>query len=789
MKYGGAGRGKSGQCRGSAESMVQRGLGVIDLDERARLWNLVEDAISRWRGGEEPDAAGFLSRHPEIGSRKTLALDLIHEELCLRKEAGDTVVASSFIERFPDYRSSIAKMIAVEQYGEQNPDFAASLGESVWPQVGQEYQGFEIVEPLGRGAVARVYLARETDMGRRPVVIKVSPHGGHEAHLLGKLEHPSVVAAHSVKHDPASDMTVICMPLLGTATGLDLLDAAFRNQQSPDTAKIVGQVARQYQPAGLVPEDHLHEAIPFARRTYVEGIVWLGNELAAGLVAAARIGIAHRDIKPSNILLAWSGRPMLLDFNLSSGEDQAGNRVGGTLAYMAPERIESLLADRLAESESFDPQPDIFSLGVVLYELLTGRLPVQPENAEASDAASMRRWLAARAMPVTPPSQLNRAVDATIDAIVLRCLAEDPARRFATAADLVRELADYLSPRQMAARWLRKNRRGVLAGSLAAATALVAGGVYWSRLPPYDEIKYAEGLALHQAGNYEAAIAAFDRSLARNPENADARQARAQSYYRFGLQKYDAGDYAGAILVQGKSLDDNPRSVATLFARGQSFYRNNDLAAAQNDYVAAATIEPHGILWFCAGCCGLARESGPKYFGKAIEAGFDEAVIRCNLGVCRVFENDLGRALPNFDRAIALKSNFQQAYIERAQARLNAARQNNATSRNLAIEDIVMAQRTGPPSRRLYYLGATLYALALRDDPGVIEQADQWFRAMRSLDQQGLNYQNDPTFKLLLEKRPELAQVAPDPAFKFVADLPYGVGPPATADLSRVTAP
>ena len=468
---------------------------MIDLDERTRLWTLVEDAIARWREGEQPDAAGFLARHPEIGSRKTLALDLIHEELCLRKESGDTIVPSTFIERFPDYRSSIAKMIAVEQYGSENPGFAEALGESMWPQVGQEYQGFEIVEPLGRGAVARVYLARETAMGRRPVVIKVSQHGGHEAHLLGKLEHPNVVAAHSVKHDEASGMTVICMPLLGTATGLDLLDAAFRKPGPPPTAKIVGQVARQYQPAGLVKEESLLEVFPFARRTYVEGIVWLGKELAVGLAAAGKIGVAHRDIKPSNVLLAWSGRPMLLDFNLSSGEGQAGDRVGGTLAYMAPERIELLLADRSAGEEKVDPRPDVFSLGVVLYELLAGRLPVQPMDAEGSDAASMRRWLESRRQPIAPPSQFNRQVDAAIDRTVLRCLAVDQAKRFATAGDLAADLAAYLSPQQMAARWLRRNRRSVILGSLATGAAAVAGGVYWSRLPPYHELKYQEGLA------------------------------------------------------------------------------------------------------------------------------------------------------------------------------------------------------------------------------------------------------------------------------------------------------
>jgi len=96
-------------------------------DERSRLWNLVESTIARWRGGEQPDAAGFLARHPEIGARKSLALDLIHEELCLRREAGDTVVASTFISRFPDYRSSIVKMLEVEQYGESNPNFAEAL--------------------------------------------------------------------------------------------------------------------------------------------------------------------------------------------------------------------------------------------------------------------------------------------------------------------------------------------------------------------------------------------------------------------------------------------------------------------------------------------------------------------------------------------------------------------------------------------------------------------------------------------------------------------------------------
>jgi hypothetical protein len=94
------------------------------MEERATYLKLVEATIDRWREGEPPDAASFLAAHPEIGASKALALDLIHEELCLRREAGDTIVPSTFIGRFADYRSSIAKMLAVEHYGEKHPEFA-----------------------------------------------------------------------------------------------------------------------------------------------------------------------------------------------------------------------------------------------------------------------------------------------------------------------------------------------------------------------------------------------------------------------------------------------------------------------------------------------------------------------------------------------------------------------------------------------------------------------------------------------------------------------------------------
>src|SRR5206468_1825944 len=110
-------------------------------------------------------------------------------------------------------------------------------------------------------------------------------------------------------------------------------------------------------------------------RSYIEVILILGSQLADGLGHAHRRGILHRDLKPANILFTDEGRPMLLDFNLAEDTKQrhAAERaaIGGTLPYMAPEHLE---AYRTGKGQ-LDERCDIFSLGVILFELLTGRHP------------------------------------------------------------------------------------------------------------------------------------------------------------------------------------------------------------------------------------------------------------------------------------------------------------------------------------------------------------------------------------------------------------------------------
>lgn len=121
--------------------------------------------------------------------------------------------------------------------------------------------------------------------------------------------------------------------------------------------------------------------------TYVEAVLWIGAKLADGLSHAHERGILHRDLKPANVLLADDGRPMLLDFNLSADLKQSASvremLVGGTLLYMAPEQIYAF-QQRI---HSGDTRSDMFSLGVILFELLAGRNPFSVRQGSVGDAA------------------------------------------------------------------------------------------------------------------------------------------------------------------------------------------------------------------------------------------------------------------------------------------------------------------------------------------------------------------------------------------------------------------
>lgn len=542
--------------------------------------SIVREVIEQWRGGARPDAAMFLSANPEIRERKSLAMDLIYEEFCLRNEAGETLVPSTFCKKFPTYHQSLQRLIDVHQFLDAHPEVAEEK-KWRWPESGDTVLGFKIIQKLGEGAIAKVYLAQQPDLGQRLVVVKISRNGATEAKLLGKLEHSSIVPVHSVHQDAASGLTCICMPFLGTATLVDLHDLAFSKGQPPVSAEILMTVARQYRSLGT--RDSEEPPAPFSSQdTYVEGIVRLGVQLAEALAAAHAAGIMHRDIKPSNVLLSRSGRPMLLDFNLSTDLEMPLERVGGTVAYMAPERICCLIANDVKSESKIDPRSDVYSLAAVLYELLSGELHSRPRPAPGKQAR-LEEWLKGRL--AAPPSlaSLNRQVDPQMDQVLLKALSPNPLDRFPSAAEFAEALQRTLAFKARATRFYRANRRAVIATALGMLAAVGTAAAVWASGESSEDRLFSMGKEAYERGDNQAAVGLFDQVLAIKPKDA-----------------------------------------TVVFARGQAYRQDKEWALAERDYLAAFDKTGNPELLFYVGHCEMAQNYFDAAMGNYKRAlGFD----------------------------------------------------------------------------------------------------------------------------------------------------------------------
>ena len=199
--------------------------------------------------------------------------------------------------------------------------------------------------------------------------------------------------------------------------------------------------------------------------SYSNAVVWIGAQLAAGLAHAHGRGIFHRDLKPANVLLTDDGVPMLLDFNLAADTkaraELTAASMGGTLPYMAPEQLSAFSR----QGGKLDARSDIFSLGVVLYELISGRRPFrEPEKGPMLEVVN--RLIDDRRKQPVPVRSTNAAVSRAVDAIICRCLAQNPADRYQSAADLQEDLERHLAnlPLRYAREPLRRDSHAQVGG-------------------------------------------------------------------------------------------------------------------------------------------------------------------------------------------------------------------------------------------------------------------------------------------------------------------------------------
>jgi serine/threonine protein kinase/tetratricopeptide (TPR) repeat protein len=376
------------------------------------------------------------------------------------------------------------------------------------PEPGSDFLDFQVVAELGRGAFGRIFLARQGDLANRYVVLKVSAELFGESQTLAQLQHTNIVPIYSAHR--AGALQVLCMPYLGSTTLASVCASLQGGASLPASGQYLVQTLRSGKgpPAREEPRPPQpgHEPLQPAqtpasqpaaletlgRLSYVKAILWLGARVADGLAHAHERGILHRDLKPANVLLTDDGQPMLLDFNLAEDtklrSTPAGARVGGTLPYMAPELLEAFRAGSPVRDRTPDGRSDLYSLGTILFELLTGRLPFGLLREPTPEL--VQRMLEQRRQPPPRLRPSNPAVSCATEAIVRRCLEPDPQRRYpsarALAEDLDRHLADLPlrhipepSLRERARKWLRRHPRlssATTVGAVAAVLILTLAG-------------------------------------------------------------------------------------------------------------------------------------------------------------------------------------------------------------------------------------------------------------------------------------------------------------------------
>lgn len=485
---------------------------ATDPDYAAVLGELVRaDLRLNWAFGRRRYVDDYVRRFPaELGDPDQLAA-LAQEEYQARLAAGDEVQPEQYQSRYgvgvdgwlpptPDPTEAQSDLICVPRERTRTialpcarPAPARSMSPAgQMPKAGQRFLHFDLVRELGRGVFGRVFLARQTDLAGRAVALKVTPETDGEPQLLARLQHTNIVPIHAVYQ--AGSLQAICMPYFGSVTLARVISDLGRSPgQLPQTGRGLLSTLFETRLNGSAPT-RTDEDVPAAppadeppaltalgKMSQVEAALWIAARLADGLAHAHERGILHCDLKPANVLVSDDGQPMLLDFNVSADRAAISKRktlrLGGTLPYMAPEYLNLIHND----NGELSPRADLFSLGVVLYELLTGSDPYPIVGDDARDPVGV--YLANHNALPEPPSRRNPAVTPAVDAIVARLLEPDPAKRYAEAAhvreDLERQLAHRpllhakeKSIRERARKWRRRNPR-LSTGLAVALTAIV----------------------------------------------------------------------------------------------------------------------------------------------------------------------------------------------------------------------------------------------------------------------------------------------------------------------------
>jgi hypothetical protein len=405
---------------------------------------LAVDQRQRWQRGERVPAEAYLQLYPDLEADAERALELIYGEFLLREALGETPNLEEYVERFPRYAARLRQQVQLHRAlasSDRLPDSSQAWCEAptidgiptgatgavpsagaAWPRV----PGYEILGELGRGGMGVVYKARQVGLNRLVALKLIRDEQlasaaevqrfRTEAEATAQLDHPNLVPIHEVGEDQGRHYF-----------SMKLIEGGSLSEHLPR----------------LVPEP----------RTAVQ----LLATVARAVHYAHQHGILHRDLKPANILLDEQGQPHVTDFGLAKrigsggGATQTGMIIG-TPSYMPPEQA--------GGKKRLTTAVDVYALGAILYELLTGQPPFAAETPLDTVLQVLER-------EPERPRKLNPQVDRDLELICLKCLAKEPVQRYTSAEALAADLEHWLAGEPLTVRppslvsllqfWLRQN--------------------------------------------------------------------------------------------------------------------------------------------------------------------------------------------------------------------------------------------------------------------------------------------------------------------------------------------
>jgi serine/threonine protein kinase/tetratricopeptide (TPR) repeat protein len=531
------------------------------------------DQRQRWRTGERVPAEQYLERFPALKADSECALELIYGEFLLREESGAVGTIADFKQRFPEQASRLEQQISLHRAlgtpasGEAgtsllppSPSLHDAQGLSAdaarlpeWPQI----PGYKILSELGRGGMGLVFLAEQQHPVRRKVALKVIKPGMDtrqviarfeaERQALALMDHPNIAKVYDAGAT-ASGRPYFVMELV---KGVPITHYCDENR--------------------LTPRERLELFVPVCQ----------------AVQHAHQKGIIHRDIKPSNVLVAQhEGGPAakVIDFGVAKAAGQHLTDMTlftgvadfiGTPLYMSPEQAGGGL--------DVDTRSDIYSLGALLYELLTGAAPFDRDRFKTMSYDEVRRaireeepvrpssrigTLSLAAMPrstmrKTDPKRLGQLIRGELDWIVMKCLEKDRNRRYETANGLAKDLQRFLKDEPVQAcppstsyrlrKFARKYRTPLrIAGVFAVLLVLAAVVSIWQAV----RATVAERRALAERDRTEAsfrmardAVNSLFTQVSQSPKlktkgmesfRKDLLQSAQKFYERFIREQFDA---------------------------------------------------------------------------------------------------------------------------------------------------------------------------------------------------------------------------------------------------------